>query len=108
MHYNPNKLNHRKTQAIKEADVLCHQYHSTGGSSTHSRDKPNRNQDQEMATDISCPIEEIFSTKVLYIDPSEHYRPEGKPEEEFRYYSETDVSICTCIVGLLFKKNATD
>ena len=43
-----------------------------------------------MATQVLQPV--ATSETVFYIDPSEHFRPEGKKEENFRNFSLDNVS----------------
>lgn len=43
-----------------------------------------------MATQVLQPLP--VNENIFYIDPSEHFRPEGKNEENFRNYSLDSVS----------------
>lgn len=52
---------------------------------------------QKMATEVVSVQSETLWKKpedpIYYIDPSEHFRPEGKKEEEFRVYTLDKVSL---------------
>ena len=45
-----------------------------------------------MATQVDSYNVDPFNKKIFYVDPSEHFRPEGKPSEDFRRFSLHDVS----------------